>query len=272
MRLAIWQGTSPTSDPDLALANASRALKAASAMKADALVMPEVWWPGYNQPTIVEKAQSRRGPFAETLRELCTQTCCALVIGYAERAKDQIYNAALVIGPDGQDLSHYRKIQLYGPREALLYTPGDHYAVFDIGGIRGRILGDFGADVIRVEPVNRIQPYTRGADSAVTKEQAIALAAQGVQLILAPTANMAPFDHVTRYTVPAMAANHGVAIAYANYCGTEGDLTYVGGSLIVGPHGEILAQAGQFPALLIADIPPRDTSRLSTQSHDLRKV
>ena len=65
---------------------------------------------------------------------------------------------------------------------------------------------------------------------------------------------------------------HGVTIAYANYCGTEGDLTYVGGSLIVGPHGEVLAQAGQFPALLIADIPPRDTSRLSTQSRDLRKV
>ena len=251
MRLAIWQGTSPTSDPDLALAYASRALKAASAMKADALVMPEVWWPGYNQPTIVEKAQSRRGPFAETLRELCTQTCCALVIGYAERAKDQIYNAALVIGPDGQDLSHYRKIQLYGPREALLYTPGDHYAVFDIGGIRAAALICYDVE---------FAPHIA------------ALAAQGVQLILAPTANMAPFDHVTRYTVPAMAANHGVAIAYANYCGTEGDLTYVGGSLIVGPHGEILAQAGQFPALLIADIPPRDTSRLSTQSHDLRKV
>ena len=44
-----------------------------------------------------------------------------------------------------------------------------------------QLLAEWGAEVIRVEPVNRIQPYTRGADSAITKEQSEALAAQGVQ-------------------------------------------------------------------------------------------
>ena len=83
---------------------------------------------------------------------------------------------------------------------------------------------------------------------------------------------MQPFTHVARHTVPAMAANHGVTIVYANYCGTEGDLTYVGGSLIAGPHGEILAQAGDTPALLVADIPARDPARLSTQAADLRTL
>jgi predicted amidohydrolase len=83
---------------------------------------------------------------------------------------------------------------------------------------------------------------------------------------------MMPFVHVPAYTVPAMAANHGLAIAYANYCGSEGNLTYTGGSLIAGPHGEVLAQAGQHPALLIADLPPRDPSRLSTQTLDLRTL
>jgi predicted amidohydrolase len=93
-----------------------------------------------------------------------------------------------------------------------------------------------------------------------------------VTVILAPTANMQPFTHVVRHTVPAMAANHGVTIAYANFCGTEGDLTYVGGSLIAGPHGEVLAQAGETPALLVAEVPPRDPARLSSQSIDLRAV
>jgi predicted amidohydrolase len=32
--------------------------------------------------------------------------------------------------------------------------------------------------------------------------------------------------------------------------GTEGDLTYIGNSVIAGPHGEILAQAGETPTLL----------------------
>jgi predicted amidohydrolase len=69
-----------------------------------------------------------------------------------------------------------------------------------------------------------------------------------------------------------MAANHGLAIAYANFCGSEGDLTYAGGSVIAGPHGEVLARAGAGPALLIADLPPRDPARLSTQAADLRRL
>ncbi len=61
------------------------------------------------------------------------------------------------------------------------------------------------------------------------------LAAAGVELLLVPTANMMPFTHVPRVTVPAMAANHGVAIACANFCGTKGDLTHTGGSQVTGP-------------------------------------
>ena len=77
---------------------------------------------------------------------------------------------------------------------------------------------------------------------------------------------------VAAATVPAMAANHGLGIAYANYCGTEGNLTYAGGSVIAGPHGEVLAQAGPTPTLLIADLPEADPARLSTQAKDYRAV
>ena len=94
----------------------------------------------------------------------------------------------------------------------------------------------------------------------------------GVRIILVPTANMQPFTHVAAHTVPAMAANYGVSIAYANYCGVEDDLTYVGASLIAGPHGEVLAQAGNHPALLIVDIPVTDPARLSTQALDFRHI
>jgi predicted amidohydrolase len=83
---------------------------------------------------------------------------------------------------------------------------------------------------------------------------------------------MQPFAHIARHTVPAMASSHGVTIAYANYCGTEGDLTYVGLSVIAGPHGEILAQAGETPALLVADVPARDPALLSNQTADLRTL
>lgn len=251
MRLALWQGTSPASDLDAACAQAEAALAAASAMGATALVLPEVWLPGYNQPDIPARALPIDSPPLHRLSTAARTHRTALVVGYAERAGDRLYNAAACFGPDGALLSNYRKVQLFGPREAALYTPGDTLPIFRLDTETAAILICYDVE---------FTPHVKS------------LADRGATLLLVPTANMAPFTHVPRATVPAMAAAHAVTIAYANYCGTEGDLSYVGLSTIAGPHGEILAQAGETPALLIADIPPRDPARLSTQSADLRQL
>jgi 5-aminopentanamidase len=249
MKLALWQGTSPASDLETALAQAEAALKAAAAMGAAALVLPEIWLPGYNQDDIPDRAMPLDSPALQRLARAARSAACAVVAGYAERCGDLVHNSAVCFGPDGQLLANYRKIQLYGPRERALYTAGDAYVTFRLAGVTAAILICYD-----VEFSHHIS----------------ALAERGVQVILTPTANMAPFTHVIRHTVPAMAANHGVAIAYANYCGSEGNLSYVGGSLIAGPHGEVLAQAGEHPALLVAEIPEKDPARLSTQNADIR--
>ena len=251
MRLALWQGTSPAGDPDRALAEAEAALTAAAAMDAAALVLPEVWLPGYNQPDIPARALTLDSLPLQRLAGMAKAARTALVIGYAERDGDAVFNSAACFGPDGALLVNYRKVQLYGPRERALYQPGSAYATFPLGAEIAAILICYDIE---------FAPHIKS------------LADQGVTTLLVPTANMQPFTHVARHTVPAMAANHGVTIVYANYCGTEGDLTYVGNSLIAGPHGEVLAQAGETPALLVADIPARDPQRLSTQAHDLRAL
>ena len=251
MKLAVWQGTSPQSDLDAACSRAEAALAAAAAMGAAALVLPELFLPGYNQPDIPTRALAPDSAALSRLAIAARAAGTALVVGYAEQDGAEIYNSAACLGPDGAVLAHYRKVQLYGPRERSLFQPGDSYATFPLAGETAALLICY--DVEHAAHVK-------------------ALTDRGVTVILCPTANMQPFTHVVRHTVPAMAANHGVAIAYANYCGAEGDLTYVGGSLIAGPHGEILAQAGEGPALLVAEIPPRDPARLSTQSADLRTL
>ncbi|MCZ6873158.1 MAG: CoA transferase [bacterium] len=48
-----------------------------------------------------------------------------------------------------------------------------------------QLLAEWGADVIRVEPVNKPQPYTRGMESVLSRAQAQALAAQGIPTRLA---------------------------------------------------------------------------------------
>jgi predicted amidohydrolase len=251
MKLALWQGISPAADINAACTQAEAALVAAAALGAAAVVLPEVWLPGYNQPDIPARALSLDSPPLRRLARAAKAAQTALVFGYAERAGTRVYNAAACFGPDGDLLLNYRKVQLYGPRERAIYTPGDTLPTFRLSGETAAILICYDVE---------FAPHVKS------------LADRGATLILVPTANMAPFTHVPRATVPAMAANHGVTIAYANYCGVEGDLTYIGNSLIAGPHGEILAQAGDQPALLVAEIPQRDPCRLSTQSADLRAL
>ena len=251
MRVALWQGPSPEGDIEGALRSAETALAAAGAAGAAAVVLPEVWLPGYNRPDVTDRALARNDPAFARLAAAARAAQTALVVGYAERAGAVVYNAALCLGPDGAELANYRKVQLYGPRERALYRPGERFVTFDLAGRRAALLICY--DVEFAPHIAR-------------------LAGEGVEVLLVPTANMAPFAHVVRHTVPAMAANHGIAIVYANYCGAEGDLTYVGGSLIAGPHGEVLAQAGEGPALLVADLPAPDPARLSTQAADLRRI
>ena len=251
MRLALWQGRSPMGDQPAALHQIGQALRSAGASGAVTLVMAEAYLPGYNHPMIADLALTRADPLFDTLGDDCRRAGCGLVLGYAERDGDAIYNAAIAIDAQGQTVAHFRKIQLFGPREKALYRSGSTYTVFDLAGQKAALLICYDIE---------FAPHVA------------ALAACGVTVVLVPTANMAPFDHVVRHTVPTMAANHAVTIVYANYCGRDGDITYVGGSLIVGPHGEVLAQAGHGPALLIADIPDRDTQRLSTQNSDFRAV
>ncbi|WP_103256238.1 nitrilase-related carbon-nitrogen hydrolase [Tabrizicola aquatica] len=251
MRLALWQGHSPAADLDLACAQAEAALAAAGALGATALVLPELWLPGYNRPDLPAHALTRDSAPLRRLAAAARTHRTALILGYAERDGDRLFNSAACFGPDGALLANYRKVQLYGPREAALFTPGDRLETFALNGETAAILICYDIE---------FAPHVKS------------LADRGVTVILVPTANMQPFTHVARHTVPAMAANHGVAIVYTNYCGTEGDLTYTGQSLIAGPHGEVLAQAGDTPALLIADLPPRDPARISTQAADLRHL
>lgn len=250
--IALWQGPSPEASDDTAFAALDAAISAAAAMGAITLVAPEIYLPGYNQPDIPARAQPRGGPWHQRLASLCRDKGCGIVIGYAERDGDKIYNSAVALDAKGREIGHYRKVQLFGPREKSIFAPGDAVLTFDIGGLRAAILICYDVE---------FAPLVR------------ALAEEGAHLILVPTANPEPNTHVSRLVVPAHAINHSVTIAYANYCGAEGDITYCGASVIAAPDAAILAAAGPGPALLIADIDRQpDPALMQTQLHDYRKI
>lgn len=251
LRLCLIQPASPAGDVGLAFATLERGAAVAAAAGADIAVLPELLLPGYNSGRIPDLAQPADGEWTLRATEIARQSGVMLVYGYAEREGGQCYNSAIAIGPDGAVLARYRKVQLYGPRENALFSPGSALCEFVWRGRRIALLICYDIE---------FAPHVA------------ALTARGVDVILVPTANMAPYTHVCRLTVPAQAVMHGVAIAYANYAGPEGDLTYCGESVIVNADGRVLAAAGAGEAVLIADLTAPDPVLLSTQGKDFRPL
>lgn len=259
MKIGIYQGPPLGGDAGLQSAQDINAafhtlactLKACALAGAEMVVFPELFLPGYNQPQLHPRmAQPQGGTWERQFAQLAAEHQCGLVIGWAELAGADIYNAASAYGPDGAKLAHYRKIQLFGPQEKAVFTPGDRYASFQFRGHHIGLLICYDIEFA---------------------QHAWALKARGVDLVLVPTANPAGFENVSDLIVPARAAENALAVAYANYCSTEGNLRYGGGSVIVDANGASLARAGQGPALLIADLGGQAPG-LSTQHTDFRAI
>ena len=249
--LALYQGPSPAGDEEAAFAAIERTLHASAAMGADIAVFPEAYLLGYNLGQMI--SQPLDGPWAQRLGDLARSSGVAIVTGMSERDGDRCFNTAVALGPDGAVLGSYRKIQLWEAREKSIWSPGEAYSTFRY---RDRTIG------LQICYDIEFPEHTR------------ALVRQGVDLILCPTANPVPFDNVNRYAVSARAMENAISVAYCNYCGTEGEATYCGQSLIAGPEGEPLASAGKGEALLIAEIPaPADPlDRPTEHLNDLRVI
>lgn len=250
LTLALWQGPSVEGDCARAFAAIGRAATAAGAAGAAVIVFPELFTSGYERDDLPELALTQ-DQIAARLAPLAIVAGCAIVTGYPEQLPDGIANSAICIGANGRLLANHRKIQLYGGAEAERFLPGDSYTIFDLAGRRAAMLICYDVE---------FAPHVA------------ALRDQGVELILVPTANMRPFEHVGRHVVPAMAANHALSIVYANYCGQEAHLSFYGGSSITGADGQVLARAGAGPCLLIASLAQHDPAVLSTQARDLRVI
>ena len=191
--------------------------------------------------TLLRLAEDAGGPTEAAVAQIARRHRLAIVYGHPERAsasasKNRAYNAATMIGPDGLVRGRHRKVHLWGDLDrAQFVAGGERPAAFDFGGSRVGIFICY--DVEFPEAVR-------------------SLAVGGARAVLVPTANPAGAEQVQEILVRARACENNCGVVYANYCGADDVFEYNGLSMICGPRGEVLAQAGTAAEeLVIADLP-----------------
>jgi len=218
------------------------AVVAAAGQGAELVVLPELCDSGY---VFTGEAEARtlatRAADSPTLREwqaLAAGYRTTIAGGFCELGEDGLlYNSAALIGPGGV-LAVYRKAHLWDA-EKLVFTPGDAPPpVVDL---------PFGRVGLMICYDLEFPEWVRLAALA------------GADLIAAPVnwpampvpADERPCDVVR---VQADACVNGVFIAVADRCRVERGVSWVGGTVIVGPDGYPLAgpATADEPAILVA--------------------
>ena len=190
--------------------------------EADLMVLPELSNSGYHfrdrdqaWRTSESIGESR---FLAHLTDLCRDRGLVVASGFNERAGDHLYNAAVLVGPNGF-VGRYRKCHLFLD-EKDYFRPGDEgFPVFHVGDFRVGMLVCF---------------------DWVFPEAWRILALKGADIICHPANLVLP--GLAQRAIPVHALTNRVFVVTANRVGTEGDLTFTGRSIIADPTGETLVQ------------------------------
>lgn len=241
MKLAVFQSHPVRADKAANLARLREVSRVAALAGADILIAPELFLTRYNVGAETHRlAEPLDGPSIGEARAVARETGCAIVLGYPEAALGRVYNSAALIGGDGEILSNYRKINLFGDVERSLFAAGD--AVPTVACKGRRIALGICYDI-------ELPEFGRLAT------------AEGADLLLVPTANMAPYWQVPTTALRARALENGVTTVYANLHGCDESYEYTGMSCVVGPDGTDLARAGRrSECLLIVDVGARPSA------------
>jgi predicted amidohydrolase len=188
---------------------------------ADLIVAGELVNSGYDLDLIdreaADLAESLDGPTVTVTRTLAADTGATIVVGMLEQHEDRLYDSAIVVAPDGRAVP-YRKSHLYPP-ERRRFAAGDELVRLDTSAGRLGVMICF---------------------EHAFPEIATALALDGAEILAIPSAVPVGYEHLLTLRSRARAQDNQLFVVAANLAGNG----FCGGSLIVDPRGEMLAQAG----------------------------
>ena len=195
---------------------------------AELVIFPELSLTGYTvRDQIYELAETIPGPSTSVLEKLARKTGTYIVFGMpelSEKTQATIYNAAVLIGPDGL-IGKYRK--MYLPTHSVFeekryFRPGYQTAVFETE------LGKIGLIICYDIFFPEVSRLTR---------------LKGARLIVCISASPAVRRTFFETLTAARAMENTTFLAYVNLVGIEDGLQFWGGSRLIGPNGKVLVRA-----------------------------
>lgn len=212
-------------------------LDAASRQGARLVIFPECALSGYcfdSRDEAWPHAEEVPGPAVESLAEACRRLSVFAVMGMLERAGDRLFNACVLVGPQGL-VGTYRKVHLPFLGIDRFNTPGDRpFAVWDIGGLRVGLSICYDGSF---------------------PESARVMTLAGADLVALPTNWPAGSECASDHMVATRAMENTIYYAAVNRVGEERGFRFIGGSRICDPAGKTLAVA-EGEAVLHAEIEP----------------
>lgn len=212
--------------------------EAAAQQGAQLVLFPELALTGYNQDLLGEQlVRLALGPQDEPLIKLgqaAARYHIHLVVGYIEKRAipGVVYNSIAIFGPDGSLLRIYAKSHLFSG-EHLHYRPGAEIRALSVEQ------GTFGPMIcmdIGYPEVGRL------------------LALQGAELFYAPSNWILEDQDLWPVHLQARALDNLAFMVGVNRVGTEGNLCFIGQSMVVNPRGHILARLDEHEGMLVTTI------------------
>lgn len=232
------------------LAVVEERLRRAAQEGAGLVVFPECALTGYCFETAEEAigaAEPLTGRSVARLMSVCAEVGTYAVVGLIERDGDRIFNACVLVGPQGL-VGTYRKVHLPFLGLDRFVTPGDRpFAVHEAGGLR------IGMHICY--------------DGAFPEAGRV-MALMGADLLVLPTNWPTHAETAAEHLIPCRALENTVYAMAVNRVGDERGFHFIGHSSIAGPDGTVLASASaDREEVLFADIDPA----LARQKHLVRR-
>ncbi len=243
LRVALAQMDVALADPG---ENRERARKmileaAGHSPKPDVVILPEAWNSGYCLEEIRRHCDHEGQPTREMLPALARETGMNLLAGSVfDQRGGEVYNTSYIFDRSGREVASYSKVHLFGlMAEDKYIAPGNAACLFELEGV----------------PCGMIICYDLRFPELARK-----LALAGAQILFVAAQWPQVRSYHWRTLNIARAIENQMYVVACNRVGAKGgdgpdrEELFGGGSLVIGPRGEVLAEAGEEEALLFAEI------------------